>query len=227
MQKKYIPVALLFALLLVFFAHFGARMNAVPTFTYADEQKKVYLTFDDGPSTRVTSAVLDVLKQENVKATFFIVSDRVAGREGVLKRIAAEGHTLGVHSKTHVYSQIYASDKAFLADVEACEKVIREVAGVTPRVYRFPGGGCLGSARRSKLLAARGYRVVRWNAVCGDEEMKNASADALAEKAKETSRGKANVVLLLHDSAPHGATAEALPAIIGYFRGQGYEFCAY
>ena len=130
-----------------------------------------------------------------------------------------------MHSATHRYEEIYASDEALLADAETCAGVIRRVTGVTPHLYRFPGGGW-DAARRSVLLEERGYRVVRWNAECGDATA-GATADELVETAIETSRGKNTVVLLMHDSAYRKTTAEALPRIIEYFRGQGYAFCAY
>ena len=227
MQKKYVPLLLFFALLLVFAAHLGARLAlSEPAFSLAcAQEKRVYLTFDDGPSTVVTNSILDTLRREQIRATFFIVSDRVAGREETLGRIAREGHTLGVHSATHRYEEIYASDEALLADAETCAGVIRRVPGVTPHLYRFPGGGW-DAARRSVLLEKKGYRVVRWNAECGDATA-GATADELVETAIETSRGKNTVVLLMHDSAYRKTTAEALPRIIEYFRGQGYAFCAY
>lgn len=227
MQKKYIPLTVFFVVLLVFLAHFGARMASVPAFTYA-ESKEVYLTFDDGPSTVVTGRILDVLRKEKVKATFFIVSDRAETRKETLLRIAKEGHTLGVHSKTHDYSKIYASDESLLKDAEACADFIYRVTGVTPRVYRFPGGGRESDkARQKKLLEDKGYRVVGWNAVCGDEEIPHASAATLLKTAVETSVGKNRVVLLLHDSAPHKATADALPDIISHYREAGYVFRAF
>ncbi len=225
MQRKYIPLAVFFVALLLLLAHLGARMTAVPAFTFAAEQKRIFLTFDDGPSTVVTGQVLDVLRDEGVKATFFVVGDRVGGREEVLRRIAREGHTVGVHSQTHVYREIYASDEAFLRDVSACAETVRKVTGVTPRVYRFPGG--LGNSRRTALLREQGYRVVGWNAVCGDEEIAGADAETLLKTSLSTARGKDTVVLLLHDSAHRRATAEALPSIIRSFREAGYEFCAF
>ena len=227
MQKKFIPAAVLFVILLVLMAHFGARLTIVPTFTYADEEKRVYLTFDDGPSTIVTNAVLDVLEEENVKATFFVVGARVEGREETLKRIVDEGHTLGVHSSTHDYSKIYASEEAFLADVDDCAAVIKKITGVTPRVYRFPGGGLSKEQKFTPLVEERGYRVVRWNAVSGDVEIPNATGTDLVQRTVDTSKGKRVVVLLLHDSAKNFAVPEALPEIIAYFRAEGYAFCAY
>ncbi len=230
MRKKYLPLALVLAVLLTVLAALGYRAiaPASPTICLAEErEKQIYLTFDDGPSTVVTGRILDVLKEEGVKATFFIVGDRVKGREETLRRIAAEGHTLGVHSQTHVYTQIYASEEAFLQDVEECAAVIGRVTGVQPRVYRFPGGGDKNRKRFSALLERQGYRVVSWNAVCGDEEIAEATPEVLLGKSIETAEGKRRVVLLLHDSAPHKATAAALPQIIGYFRANGYAFCAF
>ncbi len=225
MQKKYIPVAVFFAALLVFLTHIGARATATPVFTFAEEEKAVYLTFDDGPSTVVTNRILDTLAEERVKATFFVVSDRAMTRKETLRRIAEEGHTIGVHSASHDYGKIYASEAAFLDDFEKCAETIRTVAGVAPHCYRFPGGG--DHARMRELVEAKGYVVVDWNACCGDEEFPNADAETLFRRTVKTSEGKSVVVLLCHDSAPRKATAEALPRIIAYFRGQGYAFRAF
>ena len=225
MQKRYIPIAVFFVVLLLILAHFSGRALAVPaSFTYA-EGKEVYLTFDDGPSDSVTTRVLDTLKEEGVKATFFIVSDRGRGREKLLKRMAEEGHSIGVHSATHRYSQIYASDEALLRDIDECAAFIHRTTGVKPTCYRFPGGST--SKEKRALVKGHGYRIVDWNAVCGDEEIKDASTETLVETAMQTSKGKRKVVLLMHDSASHKATAKALKSIISSFKEQGYTFCAY
>ena len=228
MQRKFLAPALVLVALLTLLAFFGLRVvEATPAMTFAEEKREVYLTFDDGPSTIVTGRVLDTLKEENVKATFFIVSDRAYNREDTLRRIAAEGHTLGVHSATHIYHEIYASDEALLKDVAMCENVITRVTGVKPTVYRFPGGGSSAKQRHTKLLEARGYRVVGWNAACGDAEIYHASPDTLVQETVKTSQGKQSVILLMHDSANHKATAAALPRIIAYYREQGYTFCQF
>ncbi len=224
MQRRYIPALVMFVALLMLLAGLSAKMTAVPAVSFAAE-KEIYLTFDDGPSTSVTERILDILKGEDVKATFFIVGERVRGREKTLRRIAAEGHTLGVHSETHVYSQIYSSAEALVRDADACAETIRTVTGIHPRVYRFPGGGKHPAS--ASLLRRKGYRIVSWNAVCGDEEIAGASADVLFSTAVETAKGKQPVILLCHDSATHRKTAEALPRIIEYFRGEGYTFSAF
>ncbi len=226
MQKRYIPLVMFFAVLLVVLAHFCARVTAVPAAFTVAEERKVYLTFDDGPSTKVTTSILDTLERERVKATFFIVSDRAAGREKVLKRIARDGHTIGVHSKSHRYSEIYASEQSLLNDIRACAGVIKKTTGVTPVLYRFPGGS-FHHPERKRLVESLGYRVIGWNAVCGDEEIPNASPETLVKETVRTSEGKNPVILLLHDSAHRKATAEALPEIIRYFKRQGCVFCAF
>lgn len=226
MQKRYIPIAVFFAVILMILAHFSGRALAVPaSFTYA-EGKSVYLTFDDGPSDSVTKPVLDTLKKEGVKATFFIVSDRAHGREEILKRMASEGHTIGVHSATHKYSEIYASDEAFLKDIDTCAAFVKKTTGVTPTVYRFPGGSFKHEGKW-ELVKEHGYAFVDWNAVCGDEEIKGANAETLVKTALDSSKGKAKVVLLMHDSAPHKQTAQALSGIISAFRERNYKFCTF
>lgn len=226
MQKRLIAVAVFIAALLIVLTHIGTKVASTPVFSYAEEQKKVYLTFDDGPSTVVTNRILDTLADEKVKATFFIVSDRAASRKDTLRRIAQEGHTIGVHSKTHEYNKIYASDEALMKDIDDCASFIRSTTGINPRVYRFPGGGS-NRTKQAQLIKEKGYKIVGWNAVCGDEEIPNADAETLFQTTVKTSAGKSTVILLCHDSAPRKATAEALPRIITHFREQGYEFCAF
>ncbi len=228
MQKKYIPFAVFFVALLVFLAHFGTRYTtaAKPAVVFADTEKQIYLTFDDGPSTKVTGAILDTLNKENVKATFFVVGDRVYGRREILRRMAKEGHSIGVHSTTHIASQIYASDEALLKDIADCAAVIRDVTGVSPTLYRFPYGGEK-RARQKSLVEAQGYTVISWNAECGDGVAKNATAESIVETAVRTAGNKTRVVLLMHDGAGHGATVEALPRIIAHFREAGYAFRAF
>ena len=227
MQRRYIRLlVVLLAAFLAFAAHLSGRMAAAqPVFSFAEAERAVFLTFDDGPSTVVTNSILDTLERENVKATFFVVGERIGGREETLKRIAGAGHTIGVHSESHRYGEIYASKEAFLEDALRCAEKIERVTGVKPCLYRFPGGGT--HAEKAKLLESLGYKIVAWNAVCGDAEARDAAPCDLLETAVKTSEGKKRVVLLLHDGAFNKATAEALGDIIAHFREQGCKFCAF
>ncbi|MDR1246606.1 MAG: polysaccharide deacetylase family protein, partial [Clostridiales Family XIII bacterium] len=105
--------------------------------------KTVYLTFDDGPSM-YTERVLDILKEKNVKASFFIVGDSAVrlGDKGraLLGRMIDEGHTVGVHCNTHAYDRVYASVEAFLDDFNKAHTLIKDVTGVSADIFRFPGG---------------------------------------------------------------------------------------
>lgn len=102
-------------------------------------EKKVYLTFDDGPSSN-TDAILDILREYDVKATFFVVGKTDERSKAAYQRIVAEGHTLAMHSYSHNYSEVYASKESFINDLTSLQEYLYEVTGVWPRFYRFPGG---------------------------------------------------------------------------------------
>ena len=196
--------------------------------SYADSQQScVYLTFDDGPSDRVTPKILDTLKDEGVKATFFIVGKSAETRRPIVKRAFDEGHTIGVHSYTHDYKKIYASPAALLSDIERCNALIEDITGVKSAVYRFPGGSFNLSGELVGAVTGAGYRYVDWNASVRDAEMANATAEDLLNAAKSTSADRNHVVLLCHDSTNKTSTAAALKDIIAYYRGAGYVFCTF
>ncbi|MDE6000935.1 MAG: polysaccharide deacetylase [Clostridia bacterium] len=218
---------LAFALLLVFCGGLWAQSGA---FSLAEEEsviKTVYLTFDDGPSDRVTPKILDVLAEEDVKATFFIVGKHAETRKALLKREAKEGHTVAVHSYTHVYNQIYASPESLLADIEKCNDLIEEVTGSRSTLYRFPGGSFNLSYRLISAVTSHGMRYVDWNASFRDAEIYNATPYQLYQAAVTTAASAENIVFLAHDSTTKTATAEALREIIRHFKNEGYLFKAF
>ena len=102
-------------------------------------QKKVYLTFDDGPSDH-TAQILDILKKHKVKATFFVVGKETEHAKKMYQRIVLEGHTLAMHSYSHNYDQIYANVGAFSKDLMKLQKYLYDLTDVKPYIYRFPGG---------------------------------------------------------------------------------------
>ena len=103
------------------------------------EKKIIYLTFDDGPSI-LTDKVLDILKANNVKATFFIIGNQINGFENVIKRIHDDGHSFGLHTYTHKFKRIYSSRDAFIKEMLECRSEINKLTGISSKIIRFPGG---------------------------------------------------------------------------------------
>lgn len=190
----------------------------------APAARKVYLTFDDGPSSN-TDDILDILDAYDVKATFFVVGKEGEWAESAYRRIVAEGHTLGMHSYTHEYSTVYASEEAFLADMDRLRSYLEEVTGEQSSLYRFPGGS---SNRVSNMdmhdlidcLAEREITYFDWNV--SSQDATNPVPDAetiLANCLEGIGKHHGTVVVLMHDAASKGSTVEALPALIEAIQG--------
>jgi peptidoglycan/xylan/chitin deacetylase (PgdA/CDA1 family) len=195
--------------------------------TYADDKeviKSVYLTFDDGPSDKVTPKILDILDEENVKATFFIIGKSAERRKYLIEREFNSGHTVAVHSYTHEYNKIYANTQSLLKDIDDCNNLIKNVTGSYSNVYRFPGGSFGLSSKLISAVCERGMRYVDWNASTRDAEIWNATPDQIVNAAISTSSDFNNVVLLAHDSTTKTTTAQALKRIIRYYKDNGYVF---
>ena len=179
---------------------------------------KVYLTFDDGPSTN-TEKILDILDGYDVKATFFVVGKESQTAREALKQIVERGHTLGMHSYSHKYSEIYSSEEDFAADFEKIRTYLEEVTGVTSNVYRFPGGS---SNKVSKLdmhvfidyLESEGVCFYDWNISSGDASKTQLTVDQIVENATKGIERKGTSVILMHDAVSKSTTLEALPLII-------------
>ncbi len=109
---------------------------------YHSETKRAFLTFDDGPSA-VTPTILEVLKQENVKASFFVLGSRVEAMPDIIKRIYEEGHYIANHGYSHTYSAIYSSPQAVLDEYNKCNEAVKKAIGkqeYNSHLFRFPGG---------------------------------------------------------------------------------------
>lgn len=225
MKRNYSAICAVFLMLAVVIAIVAGIAPPKTTLTFADGSEKIiYLTFDDGPSDRVTPKILDVLKEENVKATFFIVGKNAVLRKEILRRAVREGHTLGVHSYSHIYNEIYASADSLLEDIDRCNDVIKEITGAPATVYRFPGGSFFLSEPLKAAVVGRGMRYVDWNASLNDAELQDPTPDCLFDTAVATSANKNKVILLAHDATDKTATAEALKKVILYFKQRGYKF---
>lgn len=198
---------------------------------YNSETKRVFLTFDDGPSKTVTTKVLDILKQENIKATFFLLGSRVDLYPEIIKREYDEGHYLASHGYSHVYSQIYASPHNTLDEYNKSLTSIRNAIGeqeFNPHLFRFPGGYKGGKYAQIKeqaaqLLNQNGILNIDWNALTADSAGAETTEEFIAELEKTVPKYN-SVVVLMHDNGTKTATAEALPTIIQYFRERGFQF---
>lgn len=219
---------LLCAILIVFYASMAIAKSPV---ALADSNggtsKVVYLTFDDGPSDRVTPLILDVLKEENVRATFFIIGKNAKTRRNLIKREVDEGHTVAVHSYSHDYKKIYASPESLLKDVDECNDVLFDIIGKKSYIYRFPGGSYGLSDTLIRAVTMHGMRYVDWNASTCDAEICEPTAEQLFKCAIATPVNPECVVLLAHDSTTKTTTAEALKDVIHHYKSKGYRFCQF
>lgn len=179
---------------------------------------KVYLTFDDGPSSN-TEEILDILDRYDVKATFFVVGKESDSAKEILRDIVNRGHTLGMHSYSHDYAEVYASVEAFAEDFEKLQTYLEEVTGVESVVYRFPGGSSntvseVDMWEYADYLEDKGVRFFDWNISSGDGGSVLLPVETLVENAtKDIAKYKTSVILL-HDSQEKSTTVEALPLII-------------
>lgn len=180
--------------------------------------RKIYLTFDDGPSSN-TDRILDILAQYDVKATFFVVAKEGEWAEEAYKRIVEEGHTLGMHSYTHVYQSIYASVDAYAEDLNRLRDYLYEVTGTESRFVRFPGGSSntvsdVDMREFISYLNEEGITYFDWNVSSGDAGGRLLTAEEIVANCINGMGKRNTVVILMHDAAGRPTTVEALPALI-------------
>jgi peptidoglycan/xylan/chitin deacetylase (PgdA/CDA1 family) len=183
-----------------------------------DYQRKVYLTFDDGPSI-YTEDILDILDQYNVKATFFVTGKDDARSRDAIKEIVARGHSLGMHSYSHDYNEIYSSVDNFAADYMRLKDYLYELTGVESKIYRFPGGSSntvsdTNMRDFAAYLEGEGIVFFDWNISSGDGGSILLSTQRLIDNSTSGIENWDESVILLHDSAEKRTTVEALPEII-------------
>jgi len=196
----------------------------------AISEKKVFLTFDDGPS-EMTEKVLDCLDENSIKATFFLIGEQITeDTEELVRRMYKEGHEVGVHTYTHEKNEIYASAQAYIDDVIKTADRIREVTGKQPVYYRFPWGSanCYISSYRKEVinaLAELGFQYIDWN-VSGEDSVGTPSSGEILSNIKKDYNKYQEPVVLMHDSSSNKATAQTLSDIVSLFSEAGYSFGA-
>lgn len=192
-----------------------------------DERKRVYLTFDDGPSI-YTGQILDILNANDVKATFFVIARENESYWPYYTRILEEGHVLGMHSYTHDYNQVYASLDSFEADVSHLSEFLYDRTGEYPSIYRFPGGSSNSVSHVPineciAYLNEQGITYYDWNALNGDAVTDELSTDRLIENIMNSVRKNNTSIVLMHDMQSRHNTVESLQELIDILKAEGYE----
>lgn len=219
------------------------KMDAVTARNYMydgnyEGEKIVFLTFDDGPSYNATPAILDILKENDVPATFFYYTlGNLSDKEDVIRRTIDEGHSIGLHTNSHDYSEIYPKDgadpDAIIEDLTECIAKIREVVPeFDTSLYRFPGGsfgGWTNMKTAKEAVSYWGVEYIDWNTSTGDALPNNDdfSPQGLLEylhNQTEIIDNKDLLVVLMHDADWQDHSVPALQGVIDYYKERGYSF---
>ena len=192
-----------------------------------DSPGTIYLTFDDGPNYGTTNVILDILKEENVKATFFVTGK---GPDELIKREYDEGHTVALHTFSHNYQTVYQSVDAYFNDLTKVHDRVASITGYDSRIIRFPGGSSNTISRHyqegimttlTKEVIEKGYYYYDWNISSGDAGEYKDSRSIINQVTRNLSKERTNMVLM-HDIKTY--TRDALREIIKYGKENGYHF---
>ena len=205
------------------------RMNNI--YIADSEEKHAYLTFDDGPSANITPQILQILENEGIKATFFVLGSRIEFYPELVKQEYEAGHYIANHGYSHEYSSVYANPNAVIDEYNRTENLIKKAIGnenYSSYLFRFPGGSEGGKYAKVKneaksLLAQNNIAYINWNALTRDAEG-TPTADSLVNDLKATVGDKTRVVILMHDAGTKQLTADTLPQVIAYLRENGFVF---
>lgn len=238
----FILVLLIFLILLYFIFHYSFLSVQTSAFNEQDFYSKIqnlvnqkdkiaYLTFDDGPTLKSTSKILDILKSENVKATFFVIGKHVKENPELVKRAYIEGHYIANHGYTHDNTKLYSSAKNFINEIKDTDIEIGRAIGIdnySSCVFRFPNGYMSSIYKQKKkeyvkLLSDINYTYIDWNCLNKDSEKKYTNYELL-NNLKQSAKNKGTLVILMHDTSDVNETDLVLKDSINYLKEQGYIF---
>ena len=199
---------------------------------YGSDEKQIYLTFDDGPTQTITPQILDILKEEQVPATFFVLGSRVELNPDLVKRAFEEGHYIANHGYSHTYSQIYASTQSVIDEYNATEKAIQNAIGISEYhsyLFRFPGGSSGGKyhdikAEAKQILANNGIASTNWNCLNGDAEAVGRTEQELLTRLYQSQEDNTSLIILMHDAHDKQTTVNTLREVIQHYKNEGYIF---
>lgn len=206
-------------------------INQINNIYNGKDGKRVFLTFDDGPSETVTTKILDILDKYDIKATFFVLGSNVKSYPEIIKREYSSGHYVANHGYTHKYNKIYKNSNTILEEYNKTEKAIQDALGnpeYSSNLFRFPGGSYGGpyekvKKKAKKELNKQGIAYLDWNALTYDAEGADTKEEIMSNL-KETMNGWNNVVILMHDAPDKKITYETLEDVIKYLKKNGYAF---
>ncbi|MGX8795599.1 polysaccharide deacetylase family protein [Fusibacter sp. JL298sf-3] len=212
------------------------RLDKLLTLERAEGEKRkdkvIYLTFDDGPSDKVTPELLDLLDYYDIKATFFVTGYQVKKNPDILKDIVNRGHAVGNHSATHDYYKIYQNLDTFKEDFETNQELIFNAVGFYPTLYRFPGGVLTAHNIAGKeikqtyetYLWDQGVQYFDWNVDSRDASVNLPSVTTIRSNLLYQLRNKKKAIILMHDTNSKGNTVKALGPVIETYLEKGYRF---
>lgn len=196
-----------------------------------EKEKIAYLTFDDGPTISVTPKILDILKSENIKATFFVIGKYVDKHPEIVKRAYKEGHYIANHGYNHNNAILYKSEESFIDEVRKTDIAIGKAIGIQDYcsyVFRFPNGYMSKQNKpkkkeAAKLLSKMNYTYIDWNCLNNDSLQKY-TKQQLLNNLKKYSKNKDTLVVLMHDTKDVSDSSTVLKDSINYLKSQGYKF---
>lgn len=183
-------------------------------------EKKVYLTFDDGPTPEITSWVLNQLKQYNAKATFFCIGDNIQKYPEIFETVIREGHVIGNHTFNH-YNGWKIKTNDYINNIERCEGQMQQskIYKLKSKLFRPPYGKIKKS--QAKILLASGYKIIMWDVLSADFDAEITPQKCLDNVLKNIQPGS---IVVFHDSIKGFKNLKyALPEILSYLKQNGYE----
>ena len=198
---------------------------------YDSTEKVAYLTFDDGPSTKETEKILDILNKENIKATFFVIGKKVKEQPNIVKRTYEEGHYIANHGYSHNNSELYKNSQTFISEIKNTDLEISKAIGVDnyhSQIFRFPNGyiAPIYKSQKKQMLTELykiGYSYIDWNCLNKDSEIKYSNSQLL-NNLKQSCKNKNTLVILMHDTGDVNNSSEVLLDSITYLKNEGYTF---
>jgi peptidoglycan-N-acetylglucosamine deacetylase len=204
-----------------FFKTYKIIQLLFPKYTWKliNGEKKIYLTFDDGPIPEVTEWVLDILKQENIKATFFCIGDNIKKHPEIFKRIISENHTIGNHTFNHLNGWKKTSTE-YIENIQLCEEEILKHTNLKPKLFRPPYGKI--KKAQTSLLQKIGYKTIMWDVLSYDFDINLNPEECLSKILKNTENGS---IIVFHDSIKATKNLKiVLPKAIQLLKKEGFIF---